>query len=119
LAVYAGRDITVIVGGYDRGIDYGKLVEKLLDGAAKAIICLGESGARIFSLLREAMSLRRGCGVSMHLARSMEDAVSYAIRVTPMGGVILLSPAAPSYGQYRDYIARGRDFAAKAGLPSA
>ncbi len=27
LAVYAGRDITVIVGGYDRGIDYGKLVE--------------------------------------------------------------------------------------------
>ena len=28
LAVYAGRDITVILGGHDRGIDYGKLVEK-------------------------------------------------------------------------------------------
>jgi UDP-N-acetylmuramoylalanine--D-glutamate ligase len=36
--------------------------------------------------------------------------------VTPSGGVVLLSPAAPSYGQYRDYIERGRDFAAKAGL---
>jgi hypothetical protein len=32
--------------------------------------------------------------------------------------VVLLSPAAPSYGHYRDYIARGRDFAAKAGLPT-
>jgi UDP-N-acetylmuramoylalanine--D-glutamate ligase len=52
----------------------------------------------------------------MHLARSMEDAVSYATRVTPPGGVVLLSPAAPSYGYYRDYIERGRDFAARAGL---
>ena len=32
------------------------------------------------------------------------------------GGVVLLSPAAPSYGYYRDYIERGCDFAAKAGL---
>jgi len=36
--------------------------------------------------------------------------------VTPPGGVVLLSPAAPSYGHYRDYIERGLDFAAKAGL---
>ena len=42
----------------------------------------------------------------------MEDAVSLARRVTPPGGVVLLSPAAPSYGHYRDYIERGRDFAA-------
>ena len=49
----------------------------------------------------------------------MADAVSFARRVTPPGGVILLSPAAPSYGHYRDYIERGRDFAAKASLPAA
>ncbi|MBV8937446.1 MAG: hypothetical protein JO095_16775 [Alphaproteobacteria bacterium] len=47
----------------------------------------------------------------------MADAVAYARRVTPPGGVVLLSPAAPSFGPYRDYIERGRDFAAKAGLP--
>jgi UDP-N-acetylmuramoylalanine--D-glutamate ligase len=119
LSVYAGRDITVIVGGYDRGIDYGKLVEAFLGGAAKAIICLGNSGARIYALLRGAVSLRGDPVSAIYLARSMEDAVSYAAQVTPTRGVILLSPAAPSYGQYRDYIERGRDFAAKAGLPSA
>jgi UDP-N-acetylmuramoylalanine--D-glutamate ligase len=48
----------------------------------------------------------------------MEDAVAFARQVTPPGGVVLLSPAAPSYGYYRDYIERGRDFAAKAGLPA-
>ena len=42
LAVYADRDVAVIVGGYDRGIDYGKLVETVMGGAAKAMICVGE-----------------------------------------------------------------------------
>jgi UDP-N-acetylmuramoyl-L-alanine---L-glutamate ligase len=44
--------------------------------------------------------------------------VLLAQRATPSGGVVLLSPAAPSYGYYRDYVERGRDFAAKAGLRS-
>ena len=57
-----------------------------------------------------------GSGNAIYRANSMEDAVLHAMRVTPPGGVVLLSPAAPSYGQYRDYIERGRDFAVKAGL---
>jgi len=118
LQVYAGRDISVIVGGYDRGIDYGKLVETLSTGAAKAIICLGDSGRRIYDQTRAALNKRGNLTCSIHLARSMEDAISYATRVTPPGGVVLLSPAAASFGYYRDYIERGRDFAAKAGLPA-
>jgi UDP-N-acetylmuramoyl-L-alanine---L-glutamate ligase len=116
LSVYAGRDITVIVGGYDRGIDYGKLAEALSAGAAKAIICLGESGKRIYNQTQAASKQRGNLRCSIHLAQSMEDAVSCATRITPPGGVVLLSPAAPSYGYYRDYIERGCDFAAKAGL---
>jgi UDP-N-acetylmuramoyl-L-alanine---L-glutamate ligase len=116
LSVYAGRDVTVIVGGYDRGIDYGNLAEALSAGAATAIICLGESGRRIYDQTQTASKQRGNLRCSIHFAQSMEDAVSYATRITPPGGVVLLSPAAPSYGYYRDYIARGCDFAAKAGL---
>jgi UDP-N-acetylmuramoylalanine--D-glutamate ligase len=119
LAVYAGREITLIVGGYDRGIDYSKLLAALSTGAAKAIICLGDSGTRIYEQARTALKPGSHRLCPMHLAKSMEDAVSYATRVTPRGGVVLLSPAAPSYGYYRDYIERGRDFAARAGLPAA
>ncbi|PSD25812.1 UDP-N-acetylmuramoyl-L-alanine--D-glutamate ligase, partial [Stenotrophomonas maltophilia] len=32
------------------------------------------------------------------------------------GGVVLLSPGAPSFGAYRDYVARGRHFAELAGF---
>lgn len=116
LAVYADRDVTVIVGGYDRGIDYGKLVEALTSGAAKVVICIGDTGSRIYAQTRAALNRVGGSGSAIYRANSMEDAVLKAMRVTSPGGVVLLSPAAPSYGQYRDYIERGRDFAAKAGL---
>ncbi|HJU19031.1 MAG TPA: UDP-N-acetylmuramoyl-L-alanine--D-glutamate ligase [Stellaceae bacterium] len=113
LAVYAGRPITVILGGYDRGIDYDKLVAALAAGAAHAAVCLGESGARIHGALHR----RPDCAAASCLVSSMSEAVAASRRLTPPGGVVLLSPAAPSYGQYRDFIERGRDFAAKAGLP--
>jgi UDP-N-acetylmuramoyl-L-alanine---L-glutamate ligase len=118
LSVYAGRPITVIVGGYDRGIDYRKLVDVLLRGAARAVICLGESGRRIYALTQTGLSERGDIRCAICEASSMGEAVSYAKRITPSGGVVLLSPAAPSYGYYRDFIERGRDFAVKAGLPT-
>jgi UDP-N-acetylmuramoylalanine--D-glutamate ligase len=46
----------------------------------------------------------------------MHDAVDLARLLTPQGGVVLLSPAAPSYGTYRSFIERGEDFARCAGL---
>ena len=118
LSVYAGRDITVIVGGHDRGIDYGKLVASLAQGAARAVICLGASGERIHAGLRAAAEERPEACFTTYRAQSMEEAVAYAKQVTPAGGVVLLSPAAPSYGYYRDFAERGRDFAAKIGQAS-
>jgi len=41
----------------------------------------------------------------------MREAVAQALEMTPRGGVVLLSPAAPSYGRYRSFIERGKDFA--------
>lgn len=112
LDVYAGHEITVILGGYDRGIDYGALAARLADSGVRAAVCLGASGGRIYAALRARAEARPGVA----FARSMEEAVGLAKRLTPAGGVVLLSPAAPSYGQYRDFAERGRDFAAKAGL---
>ena len=34
----------------------------------------------------------------------------------PENGVLLLSPGAPSFGPYRDYVARGKHFAEMAGF---
>jgi UDP-N-acetylmuramoyl-L-alanine---L-glutamate ligase len=71
LAVYAGREITVIVGGYDRGIDYGKLVDALSSGAVKAVICLGESGKRIYDQTLASLARRSDASCSVREARSI------------------------------------------------
>ncbi len=114
LDVYAGHAITLILGGYDRGIDYGKLVARLTAGAVRA---------RHLPWRQRRAHLRRarpaGGPPTTVLARSMADAVADAKRMTQTGGVVLLSPAAPSYGHYRDFAERGRDFAAKAGFAAS
>jgi UDP-N-acetylmuramoyl-L-alanine---L-glutamate ligase len=115
LSVYAGREITVILGGHDRGIDYDKLVLTLAQGAARSVICLGASGERIHAGLHAAVMETPEAFFTAYRAQSMGEAVAYAKQVTPAGGVVLLSPAAPSYGYYRDFAERGRDFAAKIG----
>ncbi len=99
LDVYRDRPVTVIVGGHDRGIDYTPLVERLRTAPRPGLVLMDASGRRIGKLL--------GLGTPV---TTMDEAVGEARRVTPAGGVILLSPAAPSYGRYRSYIERGEDF---------
>jgi UDP-N-acetylmuramoylalanine--D-glutamate ligase len=105
LDVYRDRLVTVIIGGHDRGIDYAGLVARLKTEPRPRVVLLDASGRRIHDLL--------GAGM---LADTMRDAVTRAREMTPCGGVILLSPAAPSYGRYHSFIERGEDFAQCAGL---
>ena len=45
-----------------------------------------------------------------------EDAMAQARDLLAGEGVVLLSPGAPSFGAYKDYVARGRHFAELAGF---
>jgi UDP-N-acetylmuramoyl-L-alanine---L-glutamate ligase len=103
LDVYRDRAITVIIGGHDRGIDYAALIRRLREEQRLGVILMDASGRRIHPQL--------GCGARVRLVDSMSDAVAQARAITPRGGVVLLSPAAPSYGRYKSFIERGEDFA--------
>ena len=100
LDVYRDLPVTLILGGQDRGIDYGALVERLRATPPVTVLLMDASGARIHAML--------GSGV---VVGSMREAVERAKALTPRGGVVLLSPAAPSYGRYKSFIERGEDFA--------
>ncbi|MEU4691395.1 UDP-N-acetylmuramoyl-L-alanine--D-glutamate ligase [Actinoplanes sp. NPDC023714] len=104
IEAYEDRPLTVLVGGTDRGLDYAPLRD-FLALRTLTVIGLPDSGGRIISEISDLS------GVSTRLAEDLVDAVRIAREVTPAGGVVLLSPAAPSYGRFRNFEHRSEVFA--------
>ncbi len=100
-----------IVGGQDRGVDYQPLVDQVLASKPRNILGLPASGQKLLGLFREALE-RSGDAAQVHLEEvpDMETAVARARELAGPDDYVLLSPAAPSFGQYRDYQHRAEDF---------
>ena len=109
LGSLAGKQVTVIVGGHDRGLDWHDFVAAMKAHAPHAIVAQGANGPRIARALRDA-------GVAVEETDTLAAAVRRARAITPAGGTILLSPGAPSFDQFHDYAERGRRFAELAGF---
>jgi UDP-N-acetylmuramoylalanine--D-glutamate ligase len=108
LEAYADTgEVTLLVGGYDRGQSYDGLCARVA-GTPVRVITLPDTGERIARRLREEGS------VAVWAASDLEQAVTIADRETPDGGSVLLSPGAPSYNAFTDFTARGDRFAALA-----
>jgi UDP-N-acetylmuramoylalanine--D-glutamate ligase len=107
IEAYAGRPLAVLVGGQDRGIDYTPLRDYLRDKAVPVtLIAIPDSGEHILDVVGDLPAVRR------EVAADLPAAVVRARELIPPGGVVLLSPAAPSYGRYDNYEARAKAFVA-------
>jgi len=102
---FRGRRVALLVGGHDRGIDYAPLADGLTGRADLLVVCLPDSGPRI------AEALRAGApDLDVREVPALFDGVHAAFEWARPDGVVLLSPAAPSFGQYRNYEDRAADF---------
>jgi UDP-N-acetylmuramoylalanine--D-glutamate ligase len=113
LDLYRDRPVAVLVGGHDRGLPWDDFAAAMRTRAPEAIVAMGQNGPRIRALLQPVAAT---AGFSLQAADDLADAMDKARRALPHGGVLLLSPGAPSFGVYRDYVARGRHFAQLAGF---
>jgi UDP-N-acetylmuramoylalanine--D-glutamate ligase len=111
LEAFHDRAVVLIAGGSDREQDYRRLAEALAARAADtALILLPDTGAAI-----AAAAASHGFAEDrMSTAGDMREATQRARRLAPGGGVVLLSPAAPSFNQYANFEERGDDFSALA-----
>jgi UDP-N-acetylmuramoylalanine--D-glutamate ligase len=96
---------TLIAGGMDRGIDYAALTDFLPQSSIERLICLPDSGLRIAKGLREQ---NPHLPFEIILAADLPDGVRKAAAVTKRGCVF--SPAAASYGFYKNFEERGEVF---------
>lgn len=115
LDCFAGQRIALLVGGHDRGLDWHDFVQHMAhDVPPVEIVTMGANGPRIHALLQPLADAGR---FGLHAAADLAEAMQLArSALGGQGGVVLLSPGAPSYGVYRDYVARGRHFAELAGF---
>ena len=111
LEAFAGRRIALIVGGHDRGIDYAPLAAGVLArDAPTLVLTLPDSGPRIRAEIERAEIERASAAMGVTDCADLEAAVEAGFRWARPDGVVLLSPAAPSFGRFRDYRDRSEVF---------
>ena len=96
---------TIIIGGMDRGLDYRPLVDFLESSKVENIILLPATNQRIQKLFLEKKSLK-----NIYIVSNMDEAVKVSKEKTLKDKICLLSPAAASYGFYKNFEERGNHF---------
>lgn len=99
---------TLLLGGYDRGIDYNLLIGYLSDNPIRTLVFIGKAGKRMQELWLQQNEGRTGVEV-LHFD-DFSQAVECAVAHTREGEVCLLSPAASSYDMFRNFEERGEKF---------
>jgi UDP-N-acetylmuramoyl-L-alanine---L-glutamate ligase len=106
IASFPDRSVILIGGGLDRGQDHTALGALLAQRTA-TVIGLPTTGTRLVEAARSAgLPADR-----LSLAADLPAAVAAAHAAARPGAVVLLSPAAPSFNAYVNFIARGEHFA--------
>lgn len=109
-AIKALKDVdTLILGGYDRGIDYGELMNFLAASSVRNIAFVGKAGDRMLAEAGEKDSAL--ChGRNILREDDYKKIVDWCFRHTQKGKACLLSPAAASYDAFKNFEERGRVF---------
>ncbi len=97
--------VALIAGGQDRGVDYVPLAQALAERTMPTFVaCLAEAGDVIASVTLSTDLL------SVEKFTSLEEAVAACLTWLSGKGALLLSPAAPSFGQFENYRDRSEAF---------
>jgi len=103
-AIKTLKDVnTLILGGFDRGIDYDHLLEFLISSSVKNLILLGDAGKRMMVGFEKLNAGNK----NILFVDTFEDAVKIAKLRTVTSGICLLSPAAASYDMFKNFEERG------------
>jgi len=94
---------TIMLGGFDRGLDFKELANKISKTKIENVILFPTTGQRIWKQLRKK-SLKH------FFVDNMPEAVRITYQETKKGKICLLSTASPSFSIFKDYKEKGNLF---------
>lgn len=97
---------TLILGGKDRGIDYQILIDFISQSTVRNLVFIGDAGQRI----RKSLIEKNSSSITLTNADCMQQAVDACFALTQKNKICLLSPAAASYGMFKNFEDRGAQF---------
>jgi len=108
LRSFPQNSVILLAGGHERNQDFSEYAAEIIKQKVKAILLFPSTGERILKFIKKADPQFE---IESHLVKSMNEAVKIAHKISQAGDVVLLSPAAASFGLFKNYKDRGQQFA--------
>ena len=109
-AVQALENIgSLFLGGMDRGVTYSELIIFLKKKRINNIVFFDQAGKRMYREYKKQFPKQLG-KLNYQVTSNFAEAVSFFLRHTPVDSYCLLSPAASSYGIFKNFEDRGGQF---------
>lgn len=106
---FGTSDIVLIAGGFDRDQNYKELAQEILTHHVHGLVLFPTTGTRIWNEVIQHVKVKHQAPQHAFV-EDMKSAVHKAFEMSGRKGVILLSPASPSFGLFKDYADRGKQF---------
>ena len=111
-AIKALKNInTIILGGLDRGYDFKRLAQVILESKIKNVALFPNSDKALWSSLEKVCAKNKKYSLPKKKKFSnMKDCVKWCFEITEPGSICLLSPASPSYLSFKNFKDRGEQY---------
>ena len=94
---------TLIIGGNDRGVHYDVLIDFLLKSDVQNIILFSDTGKKIYDALHVNEKQK-----NIFFQKNLQESVKKAYNIASK--IVLFSPAASSFNEYKNFAERGDEF---------
>ena len=98
---------TIILGGYDRGVDLTNLMTTVAENPVSNVIFTGPSGKRMMEILNTRFPNHTK---NIFYFEHYDGLVEKAVAITPPNSACVLSPASPSFDSFKNFEERGTYF---------
>ena len=98
---------TIILGGYDRGVDLTKLMTAVAKSPVSNLIFTGPSGKRMMETLNALFPKHEK---NIFYFENYNGLIEKAAAITPPNSACVLAPASPSFDSFKNFEERGAYF---------